>query len=272
MLVPKPVMPPHGQLSFPGSSSRDNNRLSPSVTICKDPPLYSGETMVQLACAAYRINGEYIRGDAEYYTQDEKETRTIKWANKRLIRNTLQGNPAVYSAIAKKIPTISSPPVLTLIDEDMEMATSLRKYYKRLTFDLLAGTTKFYVKMHLLLEQPEISHKDFGFVAYWPAAYVRDKAASAVRRALRMSRSEYIAPIGGMIRDKDCEIIEVKFSVRYDAWKMTALIDDNLVFWWKSIPGVVGPCVLIKAKIKTHLMHWEHNIKCTQLNYVKAAQ
>jgi hypothetical protein len=256
---------PHTQISA-------SSEMSLPTTINSTPPLYPGKTLVELACAAYRVNGGFFKDtittDVAPTDSGEELPPIVKLPNKILIRNSLFND--------KPIPEIILPSTitreLTLLPEDTEMAVDLRKYYQRLTLDLLAGTTEFYVKMHLLLEAEEISYKEIGFIAYWPAAYVRDKASTVLKRKLRFINSQYIHPLGGVIYDADSEIIEVKYSDKYDSWKMTALIGENLVFWWKATPGILGPCVIIKAKIKNHMDHWEHHIPCTQLNYVKAAQ
>jgi len=34
----------------------------------------------------------------------------------------------------------------------------------------------------------------------------------------------------------------------------------------------LGPCVIVKAKVKDHNKHWKHQNDVTRLNFVKAAQ
>jgi hypothetical protein len=84
--------------------------------------------------------------------------------------------------------------------------------------------------------------------------------------------NEHIGYINEEIFDKDCEIIEVKRSKNYDAWNTCAIIDNKLVSWMGKNELKLGPCVVIKAKIKEHSMHWKYQVPETRMNYVKAFQ
>jgi hypothetical protein len=77
---------------------------------------------------------------------------------------------------------------------------------------------------------------------------------------------------GDELFDKDCEIIKCKKSKNYDAFNIDAIIDNKLTSWMSKPMLQMGPCVLIKGKIKDHSKHWQQPVDVTRLNYVKAFQ
>jgi len=82
----------------------------------------------------------------------------------------------------------------------------------------------------------------------------------------------YVGLIGEQILDKDCEIINSQRSKNFDAWNIDAIIDNKMVSWFSQADLKLGPCVIIKGKVKDHSKHWKHSNAVTRLNYVKAAQ
>lgn len=220
------------------------------------------QEVLELACSAQRINGEYVKMTEPIHSADGK-IMSYKWANKIMMQ-------AVFKP--ESITTQEKPPLLKVKMEDRELSTDIQQFYKRLLFNVIEGTDDFKTKINSILGSGTVKIGDFAWVACLPSVYKRDYAKHYTEKRIKTADNEYIANIGMELLDKDCEVLSSRRSKNFDAFNTDAIIDNKMVSWMGKSEMKPGPCVVIKAKVKDHSSHWQHGIKVTRLNYVKAAQ
>ena len=226
---------------------------------------YSTQKVLELACAAYRLYGDYLK-EAEYKYDSEGKFLFVKHANKELVKHAL--GITKYSHTEQEF----RPMDLILSPEDAVEAEEIIKYYRRLLFSAVQGKNEFETEVNALLESEEIEDRKVGFIACLPHTYRRDKEKNTVEKKLARCDNEPLAAAGANILDKDCEILRVKRSNNFDAWNVLAIIDNKIVSWMSSKEVTVGDAVVIKAKVKTIGSNYQTGQVETRLNYVKVAQ
>lgn len=229
------------------------------------PKTYPRQQILELACAAQRINRDYIKNTEAIYSNDGKALAT-KHPNRELMLVTIGEDKTQYS------PEFPKPQLLCTNLEDQELANEIQKYYRRLMFAAIEGDNEFQTKVNSLLNSENIALNEFGWVACLPSVYKRDYARHQVEKRIHSIDGEYLASIGSVVTDKDCEILESKRSQNFDAFNICAIIDNKMVSWFSKIDLKLGACVIVKAKVKDHSKHWKYQNNVTRLNYVKAAQ
>jgi len=224
------------------------------------------QQVLELACAAQRSNNDYIKM-VEPVVAADGVTVAYKHANRTLMLVALGEDKTTY-ADPKTMPRLIS----TNLD-DRELATEIQKFYRRLMFAAIQGDNEFQTEVNALLNATEVPVNRFGFIACLPSTYKRDYANNQFEKRVTAIDREHIAPIGAELGDLDCEIISSKRSKNFDAYNIDAIIDNKMVSWMSKIDLKLGPCVIIKGKVKDQSSHWKHpDVPVTRLNYVKAAQ
>lgn len=219
------------------------------------------QTAIELACAAMRVNGEYVSENAIFTFSNENGPR--RYTNKELIL------VALGEINTKKYEDVPEKPVLLCTNlEDREFANTIQKYFRKLLFTAIEGEDQFKMDLFSVLNKETVPLNKLGFIACLPSSYYRDKYDTAVKNAT----SEYIGLPGEELLDKDCEIIRCKKSKNYDAFNVDAIIESKLVSWMSKQNLKIGPCVLIKGKVKDLSKHWQQPVNVTRLNYVKVFQ
>jgi hypothetical protein len=229
--------------------------------VLKEFPL---QEVLELACAAQRVNKAYIK-EVESVFDIEGKFLFMKHANKALVRKALK------LADSNTSPEFA-PQDIFIEDVDRELAVEIQKYFKRLMFAAVKGDNEFQMEVNTLLTLAVVPENKIGFIACLPSVYRRDSANNQIENRIRTLDHEYLAPINSNIFDKDCEILASQRSKNFDAWNIDAIINNMMVSWMSKVDLKVGPCVIVKAKIKDHAKHWKHDNAVTRLNYVKAAQ
>jgi len=224
--------------------------------------LFPLQDVLELACAAQRVNKDYIKEQEILYTEDGK-VKHIIMPNKELVKMTLKLDPRYSGPV---------PPKLIPIDLDKELAQEIRKYFRKLMFSAIEGDNEFKTEVNSLLNSESIPFNKIGFIACLPSVYKRDYATSQIEKQIKTLNEGYLSLIGSTVFDLDCEILESKRSKNYDAFNITAIIDNKMVSWFSKVDLKIGSCVIVKAKVKDHSKHWKHQNDVTRLNYVKAAQ
>jgi hypothetical protein len=220
------------------------------------------QQVLELACAAYRTNKGYIKEYQTVFADDGKAMASV-FSNKDLMLVTLDENLIKHTV---------KPMMLRVNDEDKQLAIDIRKYFRKLVFSAVKNDDEFYTQLNAVLINEEVALNRLGFVACLPTTYFRDYSKSKFEKVINDLTKEHIGSIGDELLDKDCEIIQVTRSKNYDAWNTCAIIDNKLVSWMGKNELKLGPCVLIKGKVKDHSMHWKYHIPETRMNYVKAFQ
>ena len=227
---------------------------------------YPVQKVLELACAAQRTNQMYLK-QSEYKYDDEGKFLYVKHDNKGLIRHALGIDK--YSNTEQEF-----RPMQLFIEEcDKQLAEEIRSYYKRLMFAAVKGDNEFQTEVFSLLMTEEMPSNKIGYIASLPSVFERDVEKNRVEKAFRSADNEFLAGVGEVVLDKDCEILQAKPSKNFDAMNVLAIIDNKIVSWMSSNKNVtVGPAVLIKGKVKRHDENWFCKKSETRLNYVKIAQ
>jgi hypothetical protein len=222
------------------------------------------QQVLELACAAQRINGAYIKEDAPVYSEDGA-FMYLKHTNKMQMLCTL--DHANWTADPK-----DAPMPLKVLSEDTAQAEEIKTYYKRLLFAAIEGENDFQTNINTILSGEMVKQNQFGYVACLPSVYVRDRAQNKVKKAARAVDEGHVAEIGAQLKDLDAEIISSVKSKNFEGYNIDAIINNRMVSWLNKTNLNLGACVIVKAKVKDHSKHWKHQNDVTRLNYVKAAQ
>jgi hypothetical protein len=222
------------------------------------------QEVLELACAAQRTNGEYLK-ESEGVYDSEGKFLYIKNTNKTLMLITLDSTLWTSDPATQPLP-------LKITDEDRQQADAVRKYFRKFMFGAIAGENDFQTEVNSILSGDTVDQRKFGFVACLPSVMERDVKRTEVKRSLRDCDNEALADVDKTVFDLDCEIIEVKRSNNFDAWNINAIINNKIVSWFSKVELKTGPCIVQKAKVKAHGENWITKKVETRLNYVKAAQ
>jgi hypothetical protein len=225
---------------------------------------FSTQQVLELACAAQRVNGAYIKEAEGVYTTDGVYMYS-KQMNKILMLCTLE--PAIWTADPKE-----APMPLKVLSEDVSLAEEIKTYYKRLLFAAIEGENDFQTNINTILSGEMVKQNQFGYVACLPSVYVRDKAQNKVKKAARAVEEGYLGEVGSQLKDLDAEILSSVKSKNFEGYNIDAIINSKMVSWLNKTNLNLGACVIVKAKVKDHTKHWKHQNDVTRLNYVKAAQ
>jgi len=222
------------------------------------------QQVLELACAAQRINGAYIKEDAPVYSEDGA-FMYLKHTNKIQMLCTLE--PAIWTADPK-----DAPMPLRVLPEDVALAEEIRKYFRKFLFSAIEGENDFQTNINTILSGDVVKQNQFGYVACLPSVHVRDVAQTKVKRAAKAVEEGYLGEVGSNLKDLDAEIISSVKSKNFEGYNIDAIINNRMASWLNKTNLNLGACIIVKAKIKDHTKHWKHQNDVTRLNYVKAAQ
>jgi len=222
------------------------------------------QRILELACAAQRANKSYIK-ESENVFDSEGKFLFVKHTNKVLIRNAL--------GLEKSNAGPEFQPITIFVEDcDKELATEIRKYFKRLMFSAIKGDNEFQTEVNLLLNSEEAHTSKIGYIACLPSTYLRDSSRNSFEKSVKELDNAYLADIDKWLIDKDCSILQCVRSKNFDAWNVDAIIENKLVSWFSKYEIKIGPAVLIKGKVKDHSHNWLTKKETTRLNYVKVVQ
>ena len=230
---------------------------------------YPLQQVLELACAAERANKGYIKTvEAVFATEDTGQLTPMayKHPNKTLMLVALGEDKTNYTNDFPK------PELISTNLADQEQAIEIQKYYRRLAFAAIQGDNEFQTEVNSLLNSTEIPLNKLGFIACLPSTHKRDAARNTIEKRIKTVDEGFLAEIGSNIGDLDCEVLACQRSKNFDAWNIDAIINNKMASWMSKQELVLGPCVIVKAKVKDHGSHWKYGNPITRLNYVKAAQ
>jgi hypothetical protein len=220
--------------------------------------------VLELACAAQRVNGGYLKDEESVFAEDGVFLFSKK-SNKMLMLCTL--DPAIWTADPK-----DAPMPLKVLQEDIEQAEAIRKHFRKLMFSAIAGENDFQTNVNSILNSEMVKANQFGYVACLPSVYARDVVQTNVKKASKEVEEGCLAEIGTQLRDLDAEILSSVKSKNFEGYNIDAIINNKMVSWMNKTDLKLGPAVIVKAKVKDCNKHWKHQNDVTRLHYVKAAQ
>lgn len=221
---------------------------------------YPTQHVLELACAAQRINGAYIKETNTVFADDGVAVYT-QYPNKIMM---------LYSVDDKMV--VADLKALKILPEDVVRANEIRAYYKRLLFAAIDGESEFLTSINTILGNEMVKENQFGYVACLPSVQLRDQSHLKVKKASSRVEEGYLGKEGDRLEDLDCEILEVIKSKNFTGWNICAIINGKMASWMSQVELKTGPCVIVKAKVKAQGKHWKHQNDETRLNFVKAAQ
>jgi len=225
---------------------------------------YPTQQVLELACAAQRINGTYLKESENIWAEDGVFMYSKK-TNKMLMLCTLDHK--IWTADPK-----DSPMPLKILPEDTALAEEIKKHFRKFMFSAIEGENDFQTNINTILTGDVVKENQFGYVACLPSVYVRDVAQTKVKRAAKQVDEGPLAEVGTQLRDLDAEIISSIKSKNFEGYNIDAIINNKMVSWMNKTNLNLGPAVIVKAKVKDCNKHWKHQNDVTRLHYVKAAQ
>ena len=222
------------------------------------------QQVLELACAAQRVNGSYIKESEAVWAEDGVYMYT-KQTNKMQMLCTVI--PTNWTADPK-----DAPMPLKVTEEDVALAQEIKTYYKRLLFAAIEGENDFQTNINSFLSSDNIETKNFGYIACLPSVYTRDRVQNKLKKVSRNVDEGYLGEVGSNLKDLDAEILSSVKSKNFEGYNIDAIINNKMVSWISKTGLNLGACVIVKAKVKDHSKHWKHQNDVTRLNYVKAAQ
>lgn len=208
-------------------------------------PTYNVADVFAAACAAFRINGSYIKQD-EVTFHDNGGHTVDKIANKTLVHQFLKG-------------------AFDLRDEDREMGEKVRQHCSGLSFKIITGKTLSEFEQAMLSiadKETTDSNYDIAVVASLPTSYERAQARIQQDILLREHRGTLSDAVGSKV-ELDIEVVRCNYSNNWDTHFVTAIVDEAVVFFASRNKLELGSKLHIKGKVK------DHKEDRTQLSHVK---
>jgi len=224
-------------------------------------PLFPMMQVLELACAAQRVNGAYIKEDEPVYSDDGK-VMFYKKSNRGLIAYTIDPPEVSHEVITP----------LEVTDEDREFAVDIKKYFRKLMFAAVEGSSQFLTDVNSILNSEEVGTNKFGYIASLPKVYRTDYSVHRLKKVSETLDEGYLGSIGEVVEDLDAEIMESYKSKNFDGWNITAIINNKMASWIGKKDLKIGPAVIVRARVKDYSKHYKHGNPVTRLHYVKAAQ
>ena len=211
-------------------------------------PVYSIDDVFAAACAAHRINGEYLKSDdiTVYEDGHEYSHKVNRVANKTLVHQFLKGE-------------------LGMTLEDHAMGEKVRQHCNGLSFKIITGKSLSDFEQAMLSiadKETTDSNYDIAVVASLPASYERAQARIEQDARLREHRGTLSDNIGSKV-ELDIEVIRCNYSNNWETHFVTAIVNDAVVFFASRNKVELGSKLRIKGKVK------DHKEDRTQLSHVK---
>jgi hypothetical protein len=208
-------------------------------------PTYNITDVFAAACAAFRINGSYIKQDEVTFHENGSHT-VDKIANKTLVHQFLKG-------------------AFDLRDEDREMGEKVRQHCNGLSFKIITGKTLSEFEQAMLTiadKETTDSNYDIAVVASLPASYERAQARIQQDAMLREKSGTLTDNVGDKV-ELNIEVVRCNYSNNWDTHFVTAIVDNAVVFFASRNKLDIGAKLRIKGKVKAH------KEDRTQLSHVK---
>jgi len=210
------------------------------------PTVYPAELVFGAACAAQRINGEYIKG----VQWPDSPAPDAKQNNRKLMTNFL-----------------ADPSNVT--EDDMEQGRQVRQYFQALTFKILAGKklSEFDSNAMSLSNRDELStNYELAVVCSFPSSYLRGKARDTVDNRVKFAAGGFVGRVGDKV-NLTIEVLRSFYSQQWGVYYVTAITpDDQALFFSMKQPPANNAVVKINGTVKAHRDNQ------TQLNRVKITQ
>ena len=214
---------------------------------------YPRDLVFAAACAAQRMNGEYVKRTAPQYKDTTNTANKTKLPNSTLMK-------AILSSGGEDI-----------LKEDYEYSQLVRDHFCSLISSIFDGSAKDFVRLAVeaaTIESVTLSGQIFGVIASLPSVY----EYNIRRKKEREELSEYIegsTPLNANIEDSvklNITVIDTKFNKRFNTNAVNGVINNTdckqVVFFFIKKSLVKGKTYNITGRIKNK------NQQTTQLHRV----
>lgn len=211
-----------------------------------------------LACAIQRAKGKYVN----IYSSIVFDENVIpEYTNKDVLFFYLVpcAKPEGYV------------PDLKVLPEDHQQVQDIIKFYRKLTFGVLAENLNDYLKnISRILGNAECQQKDLGVISSIPNTYLRDVARADKDAIIKATTGEVFGNVGDSV-ELFCHLVDVRYIEKIECHAHTAVDSSGrlIEFLGKKQLGFEKDDIHIRAKIKDHREHFQTKKPLTQLNYVK---
>lgn len=194
------------------------------------------------ACAAQRINGNYVKAVSEV-----AEGQNVK-TNRQIVEMFLGQTDLIQQA-------------------DRDLAEKVRTYYKGFTFRILKGIklNEFDSTAMTIANRDTIeSTYDLAVICSLPSCYERAVKRDSVNQRVEFASGGFISSPGSKVRLNNIEVLKSNYSQQYGVYFVTCLTAEDQVLFFSYKNGLeVGKFVSIEATVKAH------RDNSTQLNRAK---
>jgi hypothetical protein len=211
------------------------------------------DTVWSAACAAQRINGEYVKAVTSYVTNEDILPESDQTPPKEINRDIINR-------------LVADPSQIT--DADRVQAEAVRKYYKGFTFKILQGKmlSEFDNNAMVIANRDVIQATyDVAVIASLPASYERAVKRDNLNRKIESASGGFVGRVGDKV-NLTVEVVRSVFSQQWNVFFITGLTkDDQPVFfsYREAIP--TGKSIVAQGTVKAH------RDNTTQLNRVKVS-
>lgn len=203
------------------------------------------------ACAAQRINGDYVKMVTSYATNEEILPNSLQTPAKQTNRMIMDRLIADQSEIT---------------EADKEQGQTVRSYYKGLTFKILQGKrlSDFENTAMVIGNRDVIENTyDIAVIASLPSCYQRAVKRDNDSRKLENARGGFIGSVGQKVK-VNVEVVRSSFSQQYNVFFISGVTtDDQAVFFSYRNSIDAGKLIIAEGTVK------RHGDNTTQLNRVK---
>jgi hypothetical protein len=210
---------------------------------------YSVDTVWAAACAAQRVNGEYVK--EQQWMHNATPPYIAKRRSRDVMMDFLTG-------------------VETLTDADREQGAKVRSFLQNdLTFRALKGRLNDFdqATSKVLAVEDEFDsalHRyELAIVACLPASAARSEKRSTADERVKFAQGGLIGQPGAKVQAQ-VEVLSAVYSNNYNCWFIRGLTDQDQPVFFSYREGMgVGTQIAIQGTVKAH----RDNL--TQLNRVK---
>lgn len=217
----------------------------------KNTMSFSADDVWAAACAAQRINGDYVKIVTSYATNEEILPNSLQTPTKLTNRMIMDRLLADKSEIT---------------EADREQAQAVRSYYKGLTFKILQGKnlSEFENNAMVFANRDVIeSNFEIAVIASLPSCHERAVKRDNDNRKLENARGGLIGRVGDKVK-VNVEVVRSSFSQQYNTYFISGVTtDDQAVFFSYKEPIDSGKLIIAEGTVK------RHGDNITQLNRVK---
>ena len=199
---------------------------------------FNADDVWSAACAAQRMNGNYIKAIAPGVEQQ---------TNRQIVENLLTDT-------------------FSITDEDREQGLKVRAFYQALTFKILQGKQlSDFDNTAMLIANREVitGNYDVAVIASLPSCYERGVVRQSADQRINFATGGFIGKVGDKVK-LEIEVIKCTYSQIYNVFFVTGIsTNDQPVFFSYKEKVPTGDTMNIAGTVKAH----RDNI--TQLNRVK---